>query len=116
MEASGDGNFFVKYEHVFKSLFQEERLGLGLYPGTCKNSNGNARPIFFGLKCGQILFFSGGVGVGGWCRKLALFLRLRKASSSAPFQEERLGLGLYPGGCNVTIQMGMLVQFFGFEV
>ena len=38
-----------------------------------------------------------------------------KASSSAPFQEERLGQGLYPGGCNVTIQMGMLVQFLGLK-
>ena len=51
-----------------------------------------------------------GVGVG----KLALFLGYVKASST-PFQEERLDLGLY-GGCNVTIQMGMLIQFFGFEI
>ena len=37
-------------------------------------------------------------------------------SSSAPFQEERLGLGLYPRGVHVKIQMGMLVQIFGFEI
>ena len=35
-------------------------------------------------------------------------------SSSAPFQEERLGL--YPGGVHVKIQMGMLVQIFRFEI
>ena len=37
-------------------------------------------------------------------------------SSSAPFQEERQGLGLYPGGVHVKIQMGMLVQLFRFEI
>ena len=37
-------------------------------------------------------------------------------SSSAPFQEERLGLGLYPGGVHVNIQMGMLVKFLRFEI
>ena len=43
--------------------------------------------------------------------------------SSAPFQEERFGLGLYPPGggggegvVHVKIQTGMLVQFFGFEI
>ena len=37
-------------------------------------------------------------------------------SSSAPFQEERQGLGLYPGGVHVKIQMLMLVQLFRFEI
>ena len=37
-------------------------------------------------------------------------------SSSAPFQEERLGLGLYTGGVHVKIQMGMLIKFFRFEI
>ena len=37
-------------------------------------------------------------------------------SSSAPFQEERLGLGIYPGGVHVKIQVGMFVQYFGFEI
>ena len=47
--------------------------------------------------------------------KTGAILGYVKASSSAPFQEERLGQGLYPGGCNVTIQMGMLVQFLGLK-
>ena len=41
------------------------------------------------------------------------------SSSSATFQEERLGLGLYlgeEGGVHVKIPKGMLVQFFGFEI
>ena len=37
-------------------------------------------------------------------------------SSSAPFQVERLGLGLYPGGVHVKIQMGMLVKCFRLEL
>ena len=40
-------------------------------------------------------------------------------SLSAPFQEERLGLGLYQGGgggVNVKIQMKMLAHIFGFEI
>ena len=37
-------------------------------------------------------------------------------SSSAPFQEERLGLGFYPRGVvHVKVQTGMLVQFFFVE-
>ena len=37
-------------------------------------------------------------------------------SSCAPFQEEKLGLGLHSGDVHVTIQMRMLVHFFGFEI
>ena len=37
-------------------------------------------------------------------------------SLSAPFQEEELGLGFYPGDVHVTIQMGMFVQLLGFEI
>ena len=40
-------------------------------------------------------------------------------SSSAPFQEESLGLytrGGGGGGVHVKIQMGMLVKFFRFEI
>ena len=48
--------------------------------------------------------------------KTGAILGYVKASSSAPFQEERLGQGLYPGGCNVKIQMGMLVQLFPFKI
>ena len=44
--------------------------------------------------------------------KTGAIFRLHKASSNAPFQEERP----LPGGCNVTIQMGMLIQCFGFEI
>ena len=38
-------------------------------------------------------------------------------SSSAPFQEEKLGLGLYQGagGVHVTVQMGMLVHFLDLK-
>ena len=37
-------------------------------------------------------------------------------SSNAPLQEEWPGLGLYPGDVHVKIQMGMPVQFLGFEI
>ena len=41
------------------------------------------------------------------------FSVIMNTSSSALFQEEKLGLGLYPrGDVHVTIQMGMLVHFF----
>ena len=66
MEASGEGNFSVSMNTSSSAPFQEERLGLGLYPEgcTCKNSNGDARQFLFGLKFGQILlFFLGGGGV-----------------------------------------------------
>ena len=60
------------------------------------------------------VFFLGEGGGGGGGRVVSntgAFLRLRKASSSAPFQEERLGMGLYLGDVHATIQTGMLVQF-----
>ena len=82
MEASGEGNFFVSTNTSSSAPFQEERLGLGLYPGECKckNSNGDARPIFLGLKFGQILFFLGG-GVENWC----YCFRLCKATARSTF-------------------------------
>ena len=45
--------------------------------------------------------------------------RTVNTSSSVPFQEKRLGLGLYPreeGAVHVKIQKGMLVQFCVFEI
>ena len=47
--------------------------------------------------------------------KTGAILGYVKASLSAPFQEERLGQGLYLGGCNVTIKMGILVQFLSLK-
>ena len=45
--------------------------------------------------------------------KTGAILGYVKPSSSAPFQEA--GPRPLPGGCNVTIQMGMLVQFLGLK-
>ena len=52
--------------------FQEEMLGLGLYPGeeagcTCKNSKGGCSSSFVSFKIWAIFFFGGGY------RKLAIF-------------------------------------------
>ena len=52
-EKSSDENGGIRRRvNTFSSApFQEERLGLGLYPGeegcTCKNSKGDARPILW---------------------------------------------------------------------
>ena len=84
MEASDEGNFSVSMNTSSSAPFQEERLGLGVR-------------IQMGMliKCFRFEIWANPVW-GGWCRKLALFLGYVKASS-APFQEERLGLSLYPG-------------------
>ena len=42
---------------------------------------------------------------------------MNRSSSSAPFQEERLGLGLYAGGCTCKNSNGDgSSNFFGFEI
>ena len=56
------------------------------------------------------VFFSGGL-----VSKTGAILGLRK-SFKCTFSKEKVGRRPLPGGCNVTIQMGMLVQFFGFEI
>ena len=71
---SSDENGGIR-RRVNKSLsepFQEERLGLGLYPGeegyTCKNSKGDVRPIFWVWNLGKSFLWA-----GGGCRKLSIF-------------------------------------------
>ena len=79
MEASSEGNFSVSMNTSLSAPFQEERLGLGLYPRrgvTCKNSNEDARPYFWVWNLGRSWFF-----LEGGCRKLALLFRLRKATA-----------------------------------
>ena len=39
-----------------------------------------------------------------------------RESFKCTFSRGKVGPRPLPGGCNVTIQMGMLVQFFGFEI
>ena len=92
MEASGEGNFSVSMNTSSSAPFQEERLGL--YPeGVHVKIQMRMLVKFsrFEIWANPIFFQRGG------CRKLALFFGYVKASSSAPFQEERLDLGLYPG-------------------
>ena len=93
MEASGEGNFSVSMNTSSSAPFQEERLGVGLYTFVhVKIQLGMLIKFFrFEIWANPVFFW------GGWCRKLALFLGYIKASSSAPFQEEKLGLSLYPG-------------------
>ena len=96
MEALGEGDFSVSMNTSSSAPFQEERLGLGLYTGGVhvKIQMGMLIKFFrFEIWANPVVVFF----LGGWCRKLALFLGYVKASSSAPFQEEKLGLSLYPG-------------------
>ena len=69
MEASVERNFSVSMNTSSSAPFQEERLGLCLYPGGrgvyMEKLNGDARPIFVGLKFGQILFLGAGVSETG---------------------------------------------------
>ena len=48
--------------------------------------------------------------------KTGAIFGLRKSFFSCTFSRGKVGPRPLPGGFNVTIQMGMLVQFFGFEI
>ena len=111
MEASGEKKLFCKYEHVFKCTFSRGKAGPGPLPG------GVHVKIQMGMliKCFQfeiwanLVFSGGGVGVENW----AIF-GLRKSSFKSffkcTFHGRRKGWALaFTRGCNVTIQMGMLV-------
>ena len=48
--------------------------------------------------------------------KTGEFFGLRKSFFKCTFSRGKVGPRPLAGGCNVTIQMGMLVQSFGFEI
>ena len=48
--------------------------------------------------------------------KTGAIFGLRKSFFKCTFSRGKVRPKPLPGGCNVTIQMGMLVQFFGFEI
>ena len=111
MEASGEGNFSVSMNTSSSAPFQDERLGLGLglYPGGGVHVK---IPMGMLIKCFRFEFFLGeGVGVENW-----RYFWLRKSFFKCTFSRGKVGPRPLPWGCNVTIQMGMLVKFFGFEI
>ena len=48
--------------------------------------------------------------------KTGAIFGLHKSFFKCTFSRGKVRPKPLPGGCNVTIQMGMLVQFFGFEI
>ena len=92
MEASGEGNSSLSMNTSSSAPFQEEKLGLGLYHGTCNNSNGDAHPFCLGLKFRQILLFFWGGGGGGVLKTGTIFLGYVKLRPQEHF---------FTGDCNV---------------
>ena len=112
MEASSEGNFSVSMNTSSSAPFREERLGLYTGGGGVHVKIQMGMLIkFSGLKFGQILFSF----LRGLVSKTGAVFGLRK-SFKCTFSRGRVGPRPLPERRNVTIQMGMLVQFFGFEI